>query len=102
MFGTITGRTTPSTAKYPFNSSKWFRNVIKPSWGNYLVYADYKSQEAGVQAYLSGDKNLIEAYRSRDIYIHTGKMFGMIPKKHKPKEFWNSKNPKTKDFWKPT
>lgn len=97
MFGTITGRTTPSTAKYPFNSSKWFRNVIKPSWGNYLVYADYKSQEAGVQAYLSGDKNLIEAYQSGDIYIHTAKMFGMIPM-HIPAT--KKTHPKTRDIFK--
>ena len=90
MFGTITGRTTPSTAKYPFNSAKWFRNVIKPTWGNYLVYIDYKSQEAGIQGYLSGDKKLIEAYHSGDIYIHTAKFLGRVPpnatKKSHPKE----------------
>ena len=40
MFGTVTGRTSPSTAKYVFNSSKWARNFIKPSYGNKLVYID--------------------------------------------------------------
>ena len=32
MFGTITGRASPSTSKYPLNAGKWFRNMIKPSW----------------------------------------------------------------------
>ena len=76
MFGTITGRASPSSAKYPFGASKWARNFIKPSYGNYLVYLDYKSQEPGVMGYLSGDKNLIQSYESGDIYINTAKLFG--------------------------
>ena len=79
MFGTVTGRASPSTAKYPFNASKWARNFIKPSMGNVLYYIDYKSQEPAIGGYLSGDKNKIEAYQSGDVYVHTAKMFGMIP-----------------------
>ena len=45
MFGTVTSRATPSSAKYPFSASKWARNFIKPSYGNNLVYIDYSSQE---------------------------------------------------------
>ena len=79
MFGTVTGRASPSSSKYVFSASKWARNFIKPSYGNYLVYIDYSSQEPGVMGYLSGDKNLINAYQSGDIYIHTAKLFGMVP-----------------------
>ena len=79
MFGTVTSRATPSTAKYPFNASGWARNFIKPSWGNVLAYCDYKSQEPAIQGYLSGDQNLIEAYRSGDIYLHSAKLCKMAP-----------------------
>ena len=79
MFGTVTGRASPSSAKYPFSASKWARNFIKPSYGSYLVYIDYTSQEPGVMGYLSKDENLISAYQSGDIYIHTAKLFGMVP-----------------------
>ena len=79
MFGTVTGRASPSSSKYPFNASKWARNFIKPSMGNVLYYIDYKSQEPAIGGYLSGDKNMIEAYQTGDIYVHTAKMFGMIP-----------------------
>ena len=78
MFGTVTGRTSPSTAKYVFNSSKWARNFIKPSYGNKLVYIDYASQEPAIQGYLSKDPNKIEAYQSGDPYIHTAKLFGFL------------------------
>ena len=85
MFGTVTSRATPSSAKYPFSASKWARNFIKPSYGNYLAYIDYASQEPGVMGYLSGDQKLIEAYQSGDIYIHTMKLFKMVPE-HATKE----------------
>ena len=78
MFGTVTGRASPSTAKYVFNSSKWARNFIKPAWGNKLVYIDYASQEPAIQGYLSRDPNKIAAYQSGDPYIHTAKLFGFL------------------------
>ena len=76
MFGTVTGRASPSSSKFVFSASKWARNFIKPAYGTWLVYMDYTSQEPAVMGYLSGDKNLIEAYQSGDIYIHTAKLFG--------------------------
>ena len=79
MFGTVTGRTSPSSSKYVFSASKWARNFIKPSLGNYLVYLDYKSQEPAIMGYLSGDQNKIKAYQSGDIYIHTAKLFNKVP-----------------------
>jgi len=90
MFGTVTSRASPSSSKYVFSASKWARNFIRPSYGNWLVYLDYSSQEPGVMGYLSGDENLIKAYHSGDIYLHTAKLFGMAPedatKKSHPKE----------------
>ena len=43
MFGTVTGRTSPSSSKYVFSASKWARNFIKPGLGNYLVYLEFYS-----------------------------------------------------------
>lgn len=90
MFGTVTGRASPSSSKYMFSASKWARNFIKPAYGSWLVYIDYTSQEPGVMGYLSKDQNLINAYQSGDIYIHTAKLFNMVPetatKKSHPEE----------------
>jgi len=77
-FATHTGRCAPSS-KWIFGTAKWGRNFMKPSYGNALVYLDYKSQEAFVGAKLSGDENMAAAYASGDIYMHTAKLAGMAP-----------------------
>ena len=86
MFGTITSRCTPSSSKYPLSASKWARNFIKPPWGTDLYYLDYKAQEPGIMAYLSGDQNLLEAYNSHDIYITTAQKLGIINDPNATKE----------------
>jgi len=79
MFGTETGRCTPSTNTFVFSGSGWVRNFIKPSWGNWCVYLDYSQQEVAIQGYLSGDKKLMEVYRNGDVYINTAKILGLVP-----------------------
>jgi DNA polymerase I-like protein with 3'-5' exonuclease and polymerase domains len=78
MFGTLTGRCTPSSSKYPLSASKWARNFIKPGWGMVMYYIDYTAQEPAIMAYLSGDKNLIENYQTGDVYIKTAQQIGII------------------------
>ncbi len=79
MFGTVTGRCTPSTAKFPFSTGKWARNFIKAPWGSNLVYIDYSQQEVAIQGYLSKDQNLINAYNSGDVYLATAKLCKAVP-----------------------
>ena len=79
MFETITSRTKISS-KSPFGASKWVRNFIKPSWGNYLVYLDYVSNEPAIAAYLSGDPEMLKIYQSgEDVNITAAKHFKMVP-----------------------
>ena len=79
MFGTETGRCSPSSSQNIFGGSKWQRAFIKPSWGSCLVYLDYEQQELAIAGYLSGDKKLIEAYNSGCGYLQTAKWLGMVP-----------------------
>ena len=78
MFGTHTGRCTP-TSKWPYGAAKWSRNFMRPSFGSCYAYLDFKSEEPFVAAMLSGDKNLLEAYNSGDVYLHTAKLAGLAP-----------------------
>ena len=78
MFGTHTGRCAP-TSKWIFGTSKWGRNIIKPTYGNAVVYLDYKAAEIFVAARLSGDKNLMKAYMRGDPYISMAYQFGLVP-----------------------
>ena len=79
-FSTITGRTAPSTSKFPFNSPRWTREFIKPPKDYVYAYIDYKAQEPHIMAYLSDDKNFIEAVGEEDVYIATARLSGHVPK----------------------
>ena len=76
MFGTHTGRCAPSS-KWIFGTAKWGRNFMKPSYRSALVYLDYRSEEPFVAARLSGDKKLMDAYNTGDVYLATAKLAGL-------------------------
>jgi DNA polymerase I-like protein with 3'-5' exonuclease and polymerase domains len=78
-FGTSSGRNAPSTTQFIFGRSTAFRSLIQPrrSWA--VAYIDYKQQEFGIAATLSGDRNMIQAYRSGDPYLMFGKQGGLLP-----------------------
>jgi DNA polymerase I len=78
-FGSRTGRNQPSSAGFIFGNSVWLRNLIKPQPGHSISYCDYEQQEIGIGAKLSGDENLIKAYRSGDPYISFAQMAGALP-----------------------
>lgn len=79
QFGGVTGRNQPSNSKYIFGPSVWLRGLIKPKPGYGIAYVDYKSQEFGIAAALSGDQLMQEAYLSGDPYLAFGKQVGLIP-----------------------
>tara|TARA_Y100000310_G_scaffold65786_1_gene61231 strand:+ start:1200 stop:2975 length:1776 start_codon:yes stop_codon:yes gene_type:complete len=79
MFGQSTGRTNVSTATNPFGAPRRMRTMIGTTKDKILVYADFKSQEAVIQAQLSQDQNMIAAVKSGDPYLHTAKLVGAIP-----------------------
>jgi len=79
MFGQTTGRTNVSTAVNPFGAPRRMRTMIGTTKDKILVYADWKSQEAVIQAYLSQDQNMIAAVKSGDPYLFTAKLVGAVP-----------------------
>ena len=79
-FSSKTGRNQPSTSKFVFGPSKWFRGLIKPTEGTALAYLDWGSQEIAIAAARSGDKLLWEAYASGDPYIAFAIQAGLAPK----------------------
>ncbi len=78
-FSSKTGRNQPSTSKFVFGPSKWFRGLIKPTAGTALAYLDWGSQEIAIAAALSGDDLLWEGYDSGDPYIAFAIQAGLAP-----------------------
>jgi DNA polymerase I len=78
-FRARTGRNQPSNTKFIFGPSVWLRNLIKPPPGSGLAYIDWKQQEFGIAAALSGDPLMKEAYLSDDPYLAFAKQAGAAP-----------------------
>lgn len=78
-FSSKTGRNQPSTSKFVFGPSKWFRGLIRPTEGTALAYLDWGSQEIAIAAAMSGDDLLWEAYDSGDPYIAFAIQAGLAP-----------------------
>jgi DNA polymerase-1 len=79
-FRARTGRNQPSNSKFIFGPSVWLRGLIrpKPGWG--LAYVDWSQQEFGIAAALSGDPEMMAAYRSGDPYLAFAIQAGAVPK----------------------
>jgi hypothetical protein len=79
VFRARTGRNQPSNSKFIFGTSVWLRGLIKPPPGHAVAYVDWKQQEFGIAAALSGDPLMQAAYRSEDPYLAFAKQAGSIP-----------------------
>jgi DNA polymerase I len=78
-FRSRTGRNQPSNTRYIFGPSVWLRGLIKPPPGHAVAYLDWKQQEFGIAAALSGDAAMQAAYQSGDPYLAFGKQAHAIP-----------------------
>jgi hypothetical protein len=78
-FRSRTGRNQPSNTKFIFGPSVWLRGLVKPPPGYGLAYIDYRQQEFGIAAALSGDSEMLAAYSSGDPYLEFAKQAGAVP-----------------------
>lgn len=79
-FWSCTGRCQPAGNKTPFSKDAYLRGLVVAPAGRCLLYVDYRAEEIGVAAYLSGDRMMIELYEAEgDIYLRFGAMAGLIP-----------------------
>jgi hypothetical protein len=65
-FGTASGRN--AHAKSPYNAHAGVRSFIVFPPNKIGAYLDWRTQEVGIAAVLSGDQALMNAYRSGDVY----------------------------------
>src|SRR5262249_53815747 len=77
-YGTKTARNAPGNSKYIFGPAKWLRFLITPPPGRVLVHRDYAQQEVRIAAIVSGDKALLEACESGDVYLGIAEQLGFL------------------------
>ncbi len=79
-YGAQSSRFQPGSTGFMFLKPAFQRAMVQPRPGRAIGDLDYSSQEFLISALLSGDRNMLEAYRSGDVYLAFGKMIGWIPK----------------------
>lgn len=80
-FSTVTWRCAPSPSNgWVFGWDKSLYSVIDPKEGKWLVELDFSSEETFIQAQVFNDPAYRELYASKDIYLYTGVLTGMIPR----------------------
>jgi DNA polymerase I len=78
-FASKSSRNQPGSTSYVFGPAKWIRFLIRPQPGRVLVHRDYNQQEVFIAAVLSGDRGLLAACESGDVYLTMAKQFGFAP-----------------------
>ena len=86
-FGTATGRN--AHAKSLYNCHAGMRSFMV--FDSSAVYLDFRTQEVGVAAALSGDQALIEAYLAGDVYHSLALICGLTSERDPQR--WKKNNP---------
>jgi hypothetical protein len=77
-FRSVTGRNQPS--RWIFGAPKWMRFLVTPPTPDHiLITADYRAQEIGVAAALSGDPLMKRMYDADDPHLAFAEMANAIP-----------------------
>jgi DNA polymerase I len=96
-FCTATGRNAHSKSLY--NAHAGMRSFIRFPKDHIGVYLDWRTQEVGIAAYLSGDQALMEDYRRGDIYHALALMCGRTD--IEDPELWKKRCPEMRTRMKP-
>lgn len=86
-YGAQSSRSQPAANGFLFLKPAWVRSLCQPKKGRAVGSFDYGSQEFLVSALLSGDKKMIEAYASGDVYLAFAKQAGAVPKHGTKQEY---------------
>ena len=80
IYGAQSSRSQPSSTSFLFLKTGWMRSLCVPPRGYAIGAIDYSSQEFLLSAVCSGDRKMIDAYSSGDVYLSYAKGIGMVPK----------------------
>ena len=78
-YGAQSARYQPKALGFIHLKAAWMRALVEPRPGRAIASIDYGSEEFLISALLSGDKNMLEAYRSGDVYLYFAKLAGAVP-----------------------
>jgi hypothetical protein len=86
-YGAQSARYQPKATGFIHLKAAWMRSLVEPKVGRVIASIDYGSEEFLLGGLISGDKNMIEAYRSGDVYLYFAKLAGAVPWEGTKKEY---------------
>ncbi len=92
IYGSQSARSQPQATGFIPLKAAWMRSLIQPPKGRAICSIDYKSEEFLISAILSGDKNMMLAYQSGDVYLYFAKLAGAVPWDGDRKDFKDIRN----------
>lgn len=78
-YGAQSSRNQQPSTSFLFLKPAWMRVLCEPPPGKAIADFDWGSVEFLISALWSEDENMIEAYRTGDVYLAYGKLIGAIP-----------------------
>ena len=78
-YGGQSARYQPPQKSFIFLKPSWMRGIVEAPKGRAICAIDYKSEEALIGALNSGDKGMLEAYASGDVYLDYAKRAKGVP-----------------------
>lgn len=87
IYGAQSGRSQPPSTCYIPLKPAWMRSLIQPPPGRAICGADWKSQEFLLSALISGDREMVRAYQSGDVYLYFAKRAGAVPEEGTKEEY---------------
>lgn len=91
-YGAQSARFQPKATGFIPLKSAWMRSLIEPEKGKAIASYDYSSQEFLISALVAEDKNMIEAYKSGDVYLYFAKLAGAVPWDGKKDDYKEARN----------
>lgn len=91
-YGAQSARYQPKATGFIPLKASWMRSLIEPKKGRAICGIDYGSQEFLLAALISKDKNMIDAYRSGDVYLYFAKLAGAVPWDGKKEDYKEERN----------
>lgn len=91
-YGSQSGRYQPKATGFLHLKAAWMRSMVQPKKGRAIISIDYVSQEFLIAGLLSNDKNMLEAYKSGDVYFYFAKKAGAVPKDGKREDYVDIRN----------
>lgn len=91
-YNSQSGRFQAKATSFLFLKSAWTRSLCSPRPGYVISGVDYKSEEFILAGLIANDKNMIDAYKSGDVYFYFAKLAGAVPWEAKREDYESTRD----------